>query len=47
MLILMDGPSGPGLYSMRFADPDPDEATFIAASLSEFLVGGVGPKIGT
>jgi hypothetical protein len=40
--VLMNGTVGPGLYRTSFADPDPDEAVFIAESLAHLLVDGRG-----
>lgn len=41
-LIFTDTAQGFGLYKCDFGDLDPDSATFIASSLSEFLISGVG-----
>ena len=41
-LILMTGKQGFGLYKVGFGDLDADDAEYIASSLEEFLVNGIG-----
>ena len=47
ILLYLSGPNGEGLYLLGLGDLDPEEAWFVAPSLTDFLVGGVGPTIGT
>lgn len=46
-LVYMDGLRGPGIYLVDFAVRDVAEATYVAKSLTELLVDGVGPEIGS
>lgn len=41
-LVLTDGKHGFGLYKCNFGDLDPKSAEFIAATLADFLIRGVG-----
>ncbi|MFX0049189.1 MAG: SMI1/KNR4 family protein [Candidatus Hermodarchaeota archaeon] len=41
-LLYMTGSQGFGLYKSDFGDPFPEDATFLASSLRELLVDGIG-----